>query len=113
MLTQDQKQFIVDQLSQKINKPIVKTRLGKLALKMVVNEVDNVLDSELPPEIKDLLNSAVDGLTTEETDHLKSVLTPLLLKNVHNFILQAIMADIIGLVVDILIEALHTGNKLP
>ncbi|OJW85075.1 MAG: hypothetical protein BGO69_01800 [Bacteroidetes bacterium 46-16] len=113
MLTEQQKDFIIGEITQKVNKHILRTFLGKFALRMIINQVDSLLSQSLPPDIYDILSSSTDGLSNEEIQHLKDVLPSYILSRIHNPILHSILAEIIDAFVDVLVQALNKGQSLP
>ena len=112
VLSQAQKSTIANAVIAKIHKPNLKTFFGRLAVNALVNEIDTLLSTALTPELSQILSTPENGLTPEETEQLKSILPTYLLKNVHNIFLQGVLNQIIGIVVDILIQALQVGSQL-
>ena len=113
MLSQAQK----DQILQKILNepkvpPVLKKGLGKALFPVLINEVDTLLSGVLPPDIQELINSAADGLTPEETSHLSQVLTTYALEKIKNPILQTALAIVLPIIVDTIVDALAQGKKL-
>jgi hypothetical protein len=112
MLTKEMKDWIVDQLAIKVPFPFLKTTLGKWALHLVVNEADAALTSALPAELGAIFGDVEKGLTPEEIAHLKAILPSYLLEKVHSVLLKSVLEQIINVLVDLIIEALHQGKQL-
>lgn len=112
LLTQNQKKAIEAAIILKIKKPNLNTFLGKFAVHAVVNQVDILLSNELPQDISIILSDNSKSLTDDEIQHLKEVLPDFLLRNIKNALLQAVLSEIVDIVVDTLIVALQTGKSL-
>lgn len=112
VLSIEQKHVIVEAIVARVHRPNLNTFFGRLAVNAVVNQVDNILSNSLTPELSQLLSSTDHGITPQEAQHIKEVLPGYLLSQVHNPFLSSVLAQIIDIVVDVLVTALQTGNKL-
>jgi hypothetical protein len=113
MLTPQQIDSIVVKIQALPKLPkALKKGLGKSVFKGLLNQIDVLLTGALPPETYALINSASDGLTEEETEHLKDSLTTFLTEKVKNPIAQNALPFVLPLIVDEIISALQHGKVL-
>jgi hypothetical protein len=113
MLSAQQKETVLQKILTEPKVPaILKRRLGRIMFPVLINEVDVLLSGVLPPAIQELINSAADGLTPEETAHLSQVLVAYALEKIKNPILQSALAIVLPIIVDTIIDALTQGKSL-
>jgi hypothetical protein len=90
----------------------LKKGLGKTVFKGLLIQIDVLLTGALPEEIYALINNASDGLTEEETEHLKDSLTAFLTEKVKNPVAQTALPFVLPLIVDEIVTALQKGKVL-
>ena len=113
MLSAQQKDAVLQKILNEPKVPaVLKRRLGRVLFPVLINEVDLLLSGVLPPQIQELINSAADGLTPEETEHLSQVLVTYALEKIKNPILQSVLAIVLPLIVDTIVDALAHGKTL-
>lgn len=113
MLTQQQKDLVLQKIMNEPKVPaFLKKKLGKALFPVLINEVDDLLSGALPPEIQNLINSAADGLTQEEINHLSQTLVGFALEKIKKPVLQSVMAIVLPLIVDTIVDALAHGKQL-
>ncbi len=113
MLTPQQIDAIVVKIQALPKLPkALKKGLGKTVFKGLLIQIDVLLTGALPEEIYALINNASDGLTEEETEHLKDSLTAFLTEKVKNPVAQTALPFVLPLIVDEIVTALQKGKVL-
>ena len=114
MLSEEQIQFIVDRVNEKVNLPILGEKAEGKLIRKAVDKVLKSLEENLPEEIFEFLDNASDGIEPGmDTEEMK--------KNTVNFLNKEINLPIVGEkfeeklfteVVDLIFNALKKGKKL-
>lgn len=114
MLNEEQKQFIVNKINDKVDLPILGEKMEGKFIRKAVDKVLICLEENLPPEIFGLLDDLSDGIEPGiDVEEMK--------KNTVDFLNKEVNLPIVGErfeenlfteIVDLIFNALKKGNKL-
>lgn len=115
MLSENQVNWLADQLNEKIDLPVIGEKAEKAIIQNALYKVLDVLEEELPADFLEFLDDATDGLepqSEKEMDRIKEEMATFLNNNINlPLIGERKEQKVFEYVVGFLFDAMRKGNS--
>lgn len=116
ILTEQQKEYLVNKVNKKVNLPIVGERAEKMIFTKAIEKIMEKLEEELPHEILNYINDVSDGFIPGGEGNLQDAIDAsvrMLNKEINiPLISEEKEQKLFTAIVESLFEAMKKGNKL-
>ena len=116
LLTQAQKDHLIDLVNEKVNLPILGEKAERKLIEKGIDKVLEILAKELPPEVLQLLNDASDGFVPGGEGDIQDAIdstVDFLNKEINLPLMnEQKEEELFKIVVEALFKAMEKGNKI-
>ena len=113
MLTDIEIEYLATKLNENVNIPFLKENKEQIILAKLVKKVDRYLYASLPNELYECINDTKDGISDEEAEELKEILTDRANSNFNiKYLPENIEKQIFSFLIDKIVNAMRKKMSL-